>query len=125
MTRRTPSIRPRKSLLPQNPLFRLLLVNGIIGIGISLLVLASLFYLNIGNLRSLVVTAEDPFVPVLMLAFGLIITLCSVVMGSAVMMLKPEDTGRGKGGGRGIGIERLLGHMARPAVVPAPARRKR
>lgn len=125
MTRHGTEIKARKSFLPENPLFRLLLINGVIGIGISLLVLASLFFLNIGNLRSLVVTAEDPFVPVIMLAFGLIITLCSVVMGSAIMMLKPEDSGGGKGGRRSMSLYRLLGRMALPVMVPVPARRKR
>lgn len=125
MTRHASKNRPGKSLLPENPLFRLLLINGVIGIGISLLVLASLFFLNIGNLRSLVVTAEDPFVPVIMLAFGLIITLCSVVIGSAIMMLKPEDSGGGKGGRRNFSIYRRLGQMASPRMALAPVPRKR
>lgn len=124
MTRHAPEINSRKSLLPENPLLRLLLINGIIGFGISLLLLAGVFILNIGNLRSLVMTAEDPFVPVFMLAFGLVITLCSVVMGSAIMMLKPEDGGGGSGGRRSGALYRLVGQMP-PAMVPVPARRKR
>ncbi|MEM9633818.1 MAG: hypothetical protein AAGA50_20985 [Pseudomonadota bacterium] len=73
--------------LPKDPLFRLLLINGIAGVAIAILVLGGIFWANIGNLRTLVLTAEDPVLPVLMLAVGLVITLGSVVIGSAIMLL--------------------------------------
>lgn len=81
--------------LPRDPLFRLLAVNGLAGLGIAALVLGGILLTNIGNLRVLVMTAEDPVIPVLMLAFGLVITLGSVVMGSAIMLL--GENGRGGG----------------------------
>ncbi|WP_205756046.1 hypothetical protein [Labrenzia sp. 011] len=80
--------------LPRNPLFRLLLINGLAGIAIAGLVLGGIFWANIGNLRVLVLNSADPVVPVVMLAIGLVITLGSVVMGSAVMLLGENDNER-------------------------------
>ncbi|CTQ61740.1 hypothetical protein IWQ55_003808 [Labrenzia sp. EL_208] len=77
------------------PLFRLIAINGAAGIVIAILVLAGIFWSNIGNLRNLVLNADDPVLPVLMLAFGLVITLGSVVIGSAIMLLGKEDRGGG------------------------------
>ncbi|MEM5584157.1 hypothetical protein WNZ15_16970 [Roseibium sp. AS2] len=85
----------RRIALPRDPLFRLLAVNLLAGICIAALVLGGIFAGNIGNLRVLVQGAEDPVLPVLMLAFGLVITLGSVVIGSAIMLL--GQTGRSGG----------------------------
>ena len=83
---------------PKDPLFRLLLINGCAGVVIAILLLAGIFLANIGNLRILVLTAEDPVLPVLMLGFGLVITLGSVVMGSAIMLLGDGSRGGGTPG---------------------------
>lgn len=93
MTAETSASTP--SALPKDPLFRLLAINGAAGVFVALLVLGGIFWANIGNLRVLVVNAEDPVLPILMLAFGLIITLGSVVIGSAVMLLGEKDGGNG------------------------------
>lgn len=77
--------------LPEDPLLRLLAINGVAGIGIAILVLAGIFLTNIGNLRDLVLAADNPLLPVAMLGFGLVITLGSVVMGSAIMLLGDND----------------------------------
>ena len=82
--------------LPKNPLLRLLTVNGLIGFFISGLVLSGLLVANVGNIRVLIVQAENPILPLIMLAFGLVITLTSVVMGTAIMALSREDD---EGGG--------------------------
>jgi hypothetical protein len=86
--------------LPENPLFRLLIINGFAGVGVAALVFAGIMWSNIGNLRVLVQTAENPFLPLFMLAAALVITLGSVVMGSAIMLLGDADRRRG-GPGRG------------------------
>lgn len=105
---------------PENRLIRLLAINGLIGVFVSFLLLFGLFWANIGNLRVLVVRSDEPFLPVVMLAFGLTITLCSVVMGSAIMMLKPEksDDSDSKGKRLGTGAVQLRPYQV---VVPAPA----
>lgn len=106
--------------LPRDPLFRLLVINGLAGTAIAALVLVGIFAANIGNLRVLVLSAEDPVLPVVMLAFGLVITLGSVVIGSAIMLL--GDTNR-DGGGRGKGrLVNLRGELA-PVRVAARVHR--
>ncbi len=110
-------------LLPENPLFRLLTINGLIGVFVSLMFLAGVFALNVGNLRHLVVQADNPVLPVAMLAFGLIITLTSVVMGTAVMMLKNPDVG-GPGRGKRIRLEGYRQMELAPALVPVPVHKR-
>ncbi|MES0879300.1 hypothetical protein [Roseibium sp. SCP14] len=110
--------------LPKDPLFRLLLINGIAGVAVAVLVLAGIFWANIGNLRTLVVNAEDPVLPVLMLGFGLVITLGSVVIGSAIMLL--GDSGRGGGTpGKPSRIEWKKGLQALPVTAVSKRRSPR
>ncbi len=111
--------------LPENPLFRLLVINGVIGLGISALVLAGLFWSNVVNLRTLVMASDNPVLPIVMLACGLIITLCSVVMGSAVMMLKPQDDDRNRKGPKFKAVSALLAPRENLAPVPVPVRPNR
>jgi len=89
---------PRK--LKDEPLIRLVAINGVAGVCVAMLVMGGIFWTNIGNLRVLVSKAEDPVLPVLMLAFALIITLGSVVIGSAIMLLGKKKSDGGSSGGR-------------------------
>ena len=89
--------------LPRDPLFRLLAINGLAGIAIAALVLGGIFWANVGNLRVLVLNSDNPVLPVVMLAFGLVITLGSVVIGSAIMLLGEN----GGGGGTRLRANRL------------------
>ena len=102
------------------PLFRLIAINGAAGICIAFLVLAGIFWSNVGNLRTLVLNAEDPVLPVLMLAFGLVITLGSVLIGSAIMRL-----GNDCGSGPTLKLPKAeRGYGLQPAQVPAVARKR-
>ena len=84
-------------ILPDNPLLRLLAINGAVGVCVSLLVLAGLLVSNAAGLRDLIANADDPVVPVVLLGFGLAITLGSAVIGSAIMSLPAdEDAGPGR-----------------------------
>lgn len=105
---------------PSNPLLRLLYINGLIGVGISGLLLGGIFFTNIGNLRTLVMNADDPLLPVVMLAFGLVITIGSVVMGTAVMMLR--DDSKDTGGGGTPAQNDSLPFGSQPALVPVRIR---
>lgn len=103
-------------LFDRNPLLKLLAINGAIGVSISLLILVGLLVGDVGHLRSLISRSQDPVVPLVLLAGGLIITMTSVVMGAAVMMLQdPAKDGRG-GGGSGLRLPLLPGFQ--PALVP-------
>jgi len=110
-----------RNMLPKNPLFRLLVINGVLGVAISGGFLAGVFWANIGNLRVLVTRSEDPILPIVMLAAGFIITLTSVVMGSAIMMLSSKDGGGGK---RQQDWPSALGAARQLAPVPARAGKK-
>jgi len=109
--------------LPRDPFFRLLVINGLAGIGIAGLVLAGIFAANIGNLRDLVLAAENPVLPIVMLAFGLMITLGSVVIGSAIMLMG-ETGGPRSGPGKGRKIRMAPSHL-RPIPVSATAHTRR
>jgi len=108
--------------LPKDPLLRLLLVNGALGVVISFIFLAGVLAANVGNLRVLIANADDPVLPLIMLILSLIITLGSVVMGSAIMMLRePAEPKKPSGGHK----SRLGGGFwggGQPAMVPVRVR---
>ncbi|WP_349360936.1 hypothetical protein [Stappia sp.] len=106
-----------------SPFFRLLAINWLIGAFASVLVLAGLLWFDTANLRSLIFNSSDPVLPIVVLLFGLMITLCSAAMGAAVMALGTESA-RGDGGGGGHGARRRMPLLGEPALVPAPVRAK-
>ena len=113
--------------LKQDPLLRLIAINGVAGVGVAMLVMGGIFWTNIGNLRVLVAGAEDPVLPVLMLAFALVITLGSVVIGSAIMLLGRKGGNRSGGprGGRSLRLAWTAAPQSAPAYVSAAPNRSR
>eukprot|EP00873_Tetraselmis_striata_P021495 jgi/Tetstr1/441759/TSEL_029980.t1 len=108
-----------------SPFFRLLAINWLIGAFVSVMVLGGLMVFDTANLRSLILNSEDPVLPMVVLLFGLMITLCSAAMGAAVMALPGEDRGD-SGGTRGT-RERIDDGFAglsglRPALQPVRVR---
>jgi hypothetical protein len=93
--------------LHRQPLIRLLLVNWLIGAGVALVLVTVVLITDTARLRSLMFASSDPWVPMLLLFFGFFVTMCSVAMGTAIMML-PGDDDDGPGGG------------TRAVVTPAP-----
>lgn len=71
----------------RQPLFRLLLINLAIGVAAAVLMLGGLLALNPGNLRDLIFADRDPAVAIGLLLFGLVVTLGSTAMGTAIMSL--------------------------------------
>ncbi|MBO6510505.1 MAG: hypothetical protein JJ979_18835 [Roseibium sp.] len=110
--------------LPKDPLLRLLAINALIGVGIASLVLIGIIWSNIGNLRTLVFASDNPLLPLVMLAVALVITLASVVMGSAIMLLG-EKRNSGGGGGHRAWISLFEGKALEPIPVEARARTHR
>ena len=88
------------NMLPGNPLFRLLLVNWLIGFLAAVLCFAGLIVGDVGSLRHLIFAAENPVLPSAVLGFGFLVTLTSAAMGTAIMML-PSG---GDQGGRRLGL---------------------
>jgi uncharacterized BrkB/YihY/UPF0761 family membrane protein len=82
-----------KLSLPQDPFFRLLVIQGLAGLGLAIAFLAGILLLDIGRLRSLIfaaptgLLAPDGLLALGLLGAGLIITLVSVVIGGAIMMI--------------------------------------
>lgn len=105
------------SRLLAQPFFRLLAINWLIGAFAAAIVLGGLLWLDTGGLRSLIMASDQPWLPVVVLLAGLMITLCSAAMGAAIMALPSEpgdDRGRRARGGTQLALE--------PALVPVPVR---
>lgn len=105
------------SHLLAQPFFRLLAINWLIGAFAAAIVLGGLMWLDTGGLRSLIMASDQPWLPVVVLLAGLMITLCSAAMGAAIMALPSEpggDRGRRARGGTQLALE--------PALVPVPVR---
>ncbi len=73
--------------LLRHPLFRLLLINLAVGVAAAVLLLGGLLALNPGGLRDLIFADRSPAIALGLLLFGLIVTLGSTAMGTAVMSL--------------------------------------
>jgi hypothetical protein len=71
----------------RQPLFRLLLINLAIGVAVAVLMLAGLLALNPQNLRDLIFADRSPAIAIGLLLFGLVVTLGSTAMGTAIMSL--------------------------------------
>jgi hypothetical protein len=102
-----------------SPFFRLLAINWLIGAFAAVLVLGGLLWLDTGGLRSLILNSPEPWLPIVVLLFGLMITLCSAAMGAAVMALPSEADG---GNDRGLKARVAKDELAGLALVPVPAR---
>lgn len=102
--------------LAASPFFRLLAINWLIGAFVAALVLGGLLWFDTGGLRSLVLSSDQPWLPILLLLAGLMITLCSAAMGAAIMALPVTDGGTGRSGR--VVREAMPSLVARPAMVP-------
>lgn len=73
------------------PLVRLLAINWLIGFFTTCLVFSGILITNAAGLQDLIFNSENPLIPMALLFFGLMITICSVAMGAAVMSLPRDD----------------------------------
>lgn len=108
--------------LPENPLFRLLLINGLIGTAVAILLVAGLILTDAHRLGTLIINSENPALPIIVLTLGLIVTFGSVAMGMAIMSMPLEagDDSGGGSGGKAVRDESLPAHpLLRPVPVPA------
>ncbi len=77
--------------LPRDPLHRLLAINAASGIALAILVVAALLWLDIGRLATLIGRDEAPLIALFLMTGGFIVTVASVMMGSAIMMLGDRE----------------------------------
>jgi len=108
-------------ILPGNPLFRLLFINGLIGVFVALLLLGGILMADVGSLGTLIMGSDDPVLPVVLLGVGLVITLGSATMGTAIMAIPSDDK---TGGGPKLPDAGLVDLLAieHPIPVQVPAR---
>jgi hypothetical protein len=77
--------------MTKNPLFRLLLINGLAGAGLGIAFVIGILALDVAGIRTLLVQTGDWLVGVPMLLIGCITTFASVTMGSAIMMTRRDE----------------------------------
>ncbi len=107
-----------------SPLLRLLFVNWLIGAAVAVVLFAAVMITDTAHLRTLIMSSSEPWIPMLLLFIGFLITMCSVAMGTAVMLLpSDDDDDRGSGGGTPLEVLRLpkIGRALAPAPVRAEA----
>ena len=99
-------------------LLKLLLAHALAGAAAAVVLVAALVAVDAHGLGTLVMQSETPLLPLALLTFGFIVTLSSVAMGAAVMLLPGRDE---SGGGRSRGP--VDGELI-PVRVPARSRRR-
>jgi hypothetical protein len=90
--------------LMKQPLIRLFVVNGLLGIGFGLAIAALLVAVDFRGVATLALTDPNGFVAIVMLGLGLSVTCGGAAIATAVMLLpweEDDDRDGGSGGGRG------------------------
>ena len=87
---------PRR--LRDEPLLRLLAVNWLIGAAVAAALAAIVLITDTARLRTLMLASSEPWIGIVLLFFGFMVTMCSVAMGTAIMMLPKDDDDDGPGG---------------------------
>ncbi|WP_029029459.1 hypothetical protein [Salinarimonas rosea] len=109
--------------LMKQPLIRLFVMNGFLGIGFGMAIAAVLVAVDFRGVATLALTDPNGFVAVILLAFGLAVTCGGAAIATAVMLLPWEDDdnegGSGGGGGR---FDEDGGLELRPVRVRAQGR---
>jgi hypothetical protein len=83
-----------------HPVLRLLVVNGLAGVVVALLFVGALLGLDVARLRTLLLADGNGIVALVLLTAGFVVTFCSVMMATAIM-LHFRETGSGGGTKRG------------------------
>ncbi len=99
--------------LLSNPLFRLLAVNWLAGLAVTLLLVGGIYLTDPAGLWTLITRSQMPAVPIAMLFFGFLITFTSAAMGTAIMSMPRDER---PGGGRRIRVD-----QGEPVPIPVRA----
>jgi len=89
-----------RALLKQ-PLIRLFVVNGFLGVGFGLAIAVLLVAVDFRGVATLALTDPNGFVAIVMLAAGLAVTCGAAAIATAVMLLPWEDDDHDGGSGGG------------------------
>lgn len=104
------------------PLIRLFVVNGLLGVGFGLAIAAVLVAVDFRDVGTLAATQDNGFVAIVMLATGLAVTCGGAAIATAVMLLPWEDDDASGGGSGGSGGGGGRDERARRAVSLVPVR---
>lgn len=102
--------------LRDDPLLRLLGINWLIGAAVAAALATVVLITDTARLRTLMFASGEPWIPMLLLFFGFMITMCSVAMGTAIMFLPSDDDDDEPKGGMKLEVLKLP--ELRPAPVP-------
>jgi hypothetical protein len=81
-------IRPQPALsIP----VRVMLLPGIAGAVAGMVAVAGLLLADIAHLRTLIAATGEPWVPVMMLIVGFVVTFASIAMGASIIALGEEE----------------------------------
>jgi hypothetical protein len=106
--------------LGHDPLLRLLAVNWLIGAAVAVALVAFVLVTDTARLRTLMFASREPWIPLMLLFFGFLVTMCSVAMATAVMLLpEKDDDDQGPGGGTPLEV---LSLPFPPRMQPVPIR---
>jgi hypothetical protein len=108
---------PRR--LRDDPLLRLLGINWLIGAGVAAALALVVLITDTAHLRTLMLASSEPWIPILLLFFGFMVTMCSVAMGAAIMFLPKDDDDDEPKGGMKLEVLKLP-HFG-PALAPVRA----
>lgn len=73
------------------PLLQFLGLHLILGVAIGTAFVSLIVLFNLGGLKDLLITAEDPILPLALLYIFNVFTFSSVSMGIAVMMMRTDE----------------------------------
>lgn len=108
--------------MPRHVLF--LMRHALIGFVMAAVLVGIVAGFDLGGFRTLAAQSGSAFVAFPVLAFFLGLTLASVQMGAAIMLL-PRETGRAGGPGFGTRLLALFAPQAEPVPVPVRVRARR
>lgn len=109
---------PRR--LGDDPLLRLFAVNWLIGAAVAVVLVTVVLVTDTAHLRSLIMRSSEPWIGMILLVFGFLVTMCSVAIATAVMLLPKDDDDDGPGGG--MKLEVLKMPAPTPRLEPIPVR---
>lgn len=105
--------------LRHDPLLRLFAVNWLIGAAVACVLVALVLITDTAHLRSLMFASGEPWIPLMLLFFGFLVTMCSVAVATAVMLLpENDDDDHGPGGGTPLEVLDLPGFPSSMQPVP-------
>jgi hypothetical protein len=84
-------------MLPRHPLFRLLAINALSGVGLAALVVTAVIVLDVSHIGTMLMKDHSPVVALVILLGSFIVTCASVMMGTAIMMLARDHDNQDKG----------------------------